>query len=465
MKYLLSKRLWIYSTLLFIFASLFYQHYQARWGEGLHRAAHDGSVFRTKLMLALGADIDKKSIAPDRDLNVKLKDPLKAHWVYEWWKDTTPLQTAALSGNADVVKTLIDAGADLDGTIPTYGCVVKDLLLYVINEAERKEVTAEQVREKCKIITYLIKAGYDSGRSDPVYFQGMINSYAYGCRASREIFGAMLDGGLINNLKEYSFHRFYDLEDLSKFRKLVQALREHGVNPNTEVKFVFYRDSLLNRATLFELEDIVEELLKDGADPNRRGVGDLLPLHAAAERRNDKLIKLLLKYGADVNGVDYRDRTALFFIGRWGDREEADIARLLQVHGAKINHRDRSGNTPLHTVVQASLQNGNAYSVREMLRYRSTPNSRNRYGNTSIHALLDMPNLSGIDDEKFECLKEILDLLLSSGGNINALTNRGYTPYDIARRAGENRSSDHIKKLGGKSRFELMKNTKDLTVK
>lgn len=45
--------------------------------------------------------------------------------------------------------------------------------------------------------------------------------------------------------------------------------------------------------------ELLELLLKSGADPNQRGINDMTPLHDAVARRNLAAVVLLLKYGAD----------------------------------------------------------------------------------------------------------------------------------------------------------------------
>jgi ankyrin repeat protein len=58
-------------------------------------------------------------------------------------------------------------------------------------------------------------------------------------------------------------------------------------------------------------ESQIEELLKDGYDPNKQKlIGDTL-LHRASKRRDPKVVQLLLKYGVDPNIQNKMGDTAL----------------------------------------------------------------------------------------------------------------------------------------------------------
>ena len=59
--------------------------------------------------------------------------------------------------------------------------------------------------------------------------------------------------------------------------------------------------------------DEVKKALEEGADPNKV-FGRTPPLHIAAKKRRLDFIELLIKHGANVNGVDRRGCTALHFV-------------------------------------------------------------------------------------------------------------------------------------------------------
>ena len=86
--------------------------------------------------------------------------------------------------------------------------------------------------------------------------------------------------------------------------------------------------SPLRSATHEENFEVVEALLKHGADPNHRSITNFTPLHNAARANQVKIVKLLLDHGADPNIVDLDGFTAFM------ETESKEIKRLLLEAGA-----------------------------------------------------------------------------------------------------------------------------------
>jgi 26S proteasome non-ATPase regulatory subunit 10 len=99
----------------------------------------------------------------------------------------------------------------------------------------------------------------------------------------------------------------------------------------------------------------VVQLLTDGVDLNSSGInsGDeegWTPLHSAVSTGSGDVVEVLLRSGADVQIANAGGRTALHYAASKG---HADIARLLVSHGANINKKDQTGCTPLHRAASA----------------------------------------------------------------------------------------------------------------
>lgn len=101
-----------------------------------------------------------------------------------------------------------------------------------------------------------------------------------------------------------------------------------------------------------------EYWLSRGHDPNVMWKhGGTRPLHAA---QSVEMVDLLLKYGADSNVQTHDGDTPLHVAARWG---KPDIARRLLQAGANPNRKNVAGQTPLDVAREA--KNAEAIEVLE----------------------------------------------------------------------------------------------------
>ncbi|KAM9837376.1 ankyrin repeat domain-containing protein 61-like [Aulostomus maculatus] len=140
-------------------------------------------------------------------------------------------------------------------------------------------------------------------------------------------------------------------------------------------------------------------------------------LHLAISNAALAAIKLLIKYGADVNAVDSSGMMPLHMAAGILNK---DIIVCLIRHGADINMRVRhSGNTPLHIAVVAmaikttKLRENDICSICQLLMHGAEPDAMNKAGRTPLQEACSMGN------------EEIVDLLVKNGANINKLSKSG----------------------------------------
>lgn len=76
-------------------------------------------------------------------------------------------------------------------------------------------------------------------------------------------------------------------------------------------------------------------------------------LHISAERGNIRIVRMLLHYGADVNGTDSKGRSALHYASRGAHIDV--VAQLLAV-GADPDAQDHEGRSPLHAAADAESE-------------------------------------------------------------------------------------------------------------
>ena len=167
--------------------------------------------------------------------------------------------------------------------------------------------------------------------------------------------------------------------------------------------------------------DVVESLLAKGMDVNARdsaGKGNSA-LICALWSVNVPMVRLLIKKGADVN-LGNRLWTPLmaaaWSIGQtWsmGPSKKAALAilRLLLAKGAKVNAKDKSGQTALSLAAAA----GDVPALRALIRAGANVHTRDKEGNGALMGAIQNHNSSNIE------------FLLKQGININAKNKEGKT--------------------------------------
>jgi ankyrin repeat protein len=92
----------------------------------------------------------------------------------------------------------------------------------------------------------------------------------------------------------------------------------------------------------------VKFILQHGADINERSKNLIgwTPLTAAVQANRTNVVHFLIEAGADVNLPEGDGKTPLICAAQWGD-EGVPIVKDLIAHGAKLNAKDKQGNTVL----------------------------------------------------------------------------------------------------------------------
>jgi ankyrin repeat protein len=201
---------------------------------------------------------------------------------------------------------------------------------------------------------------------------------------------------------------------------MVQLLLKAGANPGT--KDHYDRTALMFAASSGN-SNVVALLLPFGL-VNARSRGGSTALMAAAATGNPDLVRTLLGAGAHVNDRDARGVTALFAgstgdldsfsYGEWANWPRPEIpedvvrrdavVRLLLEAGANLNARDKDGETALF-----SLEDD---AVRELIAHKIDLNVRDKYGQTVL-----METVS----------EDIAKLLVAAGADVNTRDSKDRT--------------------------------------
>ena len=197
--------------------------------------------------------------------------------------------------------------------------------------------------------------------------------------------------------------------------------------------------------------EIVDRLIELGSDINAQTKSDNTPLHYAAMMGDVTLARKLIKHGAELEIGDDYQRTALLLTAR--ESGSAEMARLLILQGADINAQDISGDTPLmlaawrgfESMVDFFLQRGaelpaSAEDRRELIGYAA------RNGLTMLFATLvdagvhvDLPSVTGgslLHDAAAGGSDSIVAMLIRHGKGINETDRYGRAPLHYAAERG-----------------------------
>ena len=123
--------------------------------------------------------------------------------------------------------------------------------------------------------------------------------------------------------------------------------------------------TLLHNAAKIGFKELVQQLIKDGANVAIRDSYKRTPLHYATTKEVGALLML------DINAIDQSGNTPLH-LAIQDDRPE--IVSFLIANGAKVNVKNRNGETPLHIAVfnkrvamSNNMQNINMQNIERLL--------------------------------------------------------------------------------------------------
>ena len=188
-------------------------------------------------------------------------------------------------------------------------------------------------------------------------------------------------------------------------------------NPKININFKDNDGSTaLHYACLWGYLELVDALVKRGADINIRGTDQQTPLHVACIHNNDNnvsIVKILLDNGADINAKNTDGRTPLHEACYNGDM---DLALFLMDSGADIHWINDYKQTLLH---RASF-NGPVDLVKILIDKGIDIHFKDAQNMTALHIACGKGNM------------EIAIALIDMGADISAKDIAGRTPLQIA---------------------------------
>ncbi|EAY13222.1 hypothetical protein TVAG_097920 [Trichomonas vaginalis G3] len=217
---------------------------------------------------------------------------------------------------------------------------------------------------------------------------------------------------------------------------LCKYLHLHGANIN--YKNVDDENALIV-AAVENKTDISEYLVLNGIDINVINGKFGSALNISLNRNNTELVELLVSHGADINFTIQNIFTPLQYGALFNNKK---VVETLISHGANINDKTtESGRTAIHYTALFNLIEMEQFLISRGANIKIT----DKYGNNAIvwallynykyylNYRLEIFPIYFKDSFKFESNnKDLIELLISNGVNVNAKNIHGNTPLHIA---------------------------------
>jgi ankyrin repeat protein len=222
--------------------------------------------------------------------------------------------------------------------------------------------------------------------------------------------------------------------DLEKVRTLLKN------DPN----LVFSKNSdgwtPLHFAAAFGHKDMVELLLANKADVSAKNNGDWTPLRYAVENGHTDVAELLrLQGGQLVFAASTNTRITDTISADIPPKANFPAVPADQTALAKAKTTEQKNTTTYATINDAVLD-GNLERVMEFLKNNPKLVSvkDTKYGVTPLHIAAALGH------------KDVAELLISKGANVNATDNNNYSPLHYAIANGHKEVADLLRQLGGR---------------
>ncbi len=207
--------------------------------------------------------------------------------------------------------------------------------------------------------------------------------------------------------------------------------------------------------------ELVELLLKAGANTGQSDLNGSSALHYAVSSKNIRLLHLVLPATANPDPVNSEGRTPLLLAAENGT---VDMIEALLQAGADYNRKDSRGNTILH-ILSIKPGYGREALLKKLASMVRDVNIRNFDDYTPLHLAARKGNLAALrslldagaridarlpdgSTVLFFCKPVISSSLIGMGADINATNNAGHTAVVHARLQGDKERLTFLKRTG-----------------
>jgi cytohesin len=413
----------------------------------LHRAAASGNIEHVKLLISEGADVNARdqqgwtpALAALYGRKLAVTDLL-----LEKGADTAAPHLAAYTGDIRGIKRLLEKDTPVDITI----------------------LHAAAAGGQTDVVEFLIAKGFEvtattEDDKTPLHYAALGNH-----QKVAEILmanGAPVDSGKGTPLSAAAWAGHKDMVEF-----LISKGADINKGPETP----------LHQAVSYWWEpdmaklDMAKLLLEAGADINARDEEGNTPLHRAVDAWWWEMAKLFVSKGADVNTKNRRGESPLSTAKAKGRKA---LVELLRKHGAKPKAAEEQkkddketqkneqtiddANKLINELFEAVSQN-NLQKIKELIAQGVNLNVRDSRGETLLRKATKTDRLSSLSlvetlisrgadvnarnsrtggtalhSVAYRGYKEVVELLIASGADVDVRYKQGETPLDVAKERG-----------------------------
>ncbi|MEC4895994.1 MAG: ankyrin repeat domain-containing protein [Oscillatoria sp. PMC 1051.18] len=328
--------------------------------------------------------------------------------IFIFWKVITnpirKIQSAALSGDLETVRSCLEKGVDPDIRAGQYVAPI-----CIATNYGHKEIVELLIEYGADInqgldeehgVNPLLGAAIEQYKEiEKIYLEldAEIGIHYAALRGHTEKVRSFIEQEKpLNSMRNRGMTPLH-LAAMGGHKEIVELLLENGANIDLSTPV---SESPLHQAVRHDRKEVVELLIDRGAKTDYDGSRGS-PLHLAVVLNNLEMLELLINKGLDVN-MQLSSRTGLpLYEAAWEGHTE--IAELLLNNGADLNsYNTFSGNTPLHI----AAWKGHLSMVRLLIRHGANVNALTR--GFSMDTPLHLAKTNG--------KREMMRLLESHGG-------------------------------------------------
>ena len=372
--------------------------YRMKYDNPLQAASLEGQIEIVKLLLEMGAEVNAQS-----------------------GRETNALQAASVEGHIEIVKLLLSKGTDVNIHCGLYGSalqaasfrghtdIVKFLLYKGANVNSKggeygSALHAASLEGHTEIVKLLLEVGADVKIQGGEYADTL---QAASFKGSTDIVRLLLGKAADVNFQGGLYGNALQAASVEGHIEIVKLLLEMGADVNSQGGIY---GNALQAASSGGHAEIVNIILHKGADVDIQGGEYGNALQAASAEGHIEIVKLLLEMGAKVNINGGGETNALQAAALEGHTE---IVKLLLDNGADVNFHGGLYDTAL----QAASLDGAVETVNILLHEGANVNSQGgEYGNA-----LQAASVEG----HIEIVKHLLGMgakvNINGGGETNAL--------------------------------------------